>query len=312
MTTNKLIYTFLISGVLFSAILFWTWPRDVYNSVKNTNNIKVHVAESISKKIFVKNNITIEKYFNYMDSLVVEYDSLVPYPLSEHLLVRANPWIMDTLANTDYYNMMEQDSFVYNQKKMVVLRNSDSLIVPDSITATKIIKSMKNTLIDVNVPEFKLRIYQDNLLLHTFPIRVGRNTEKYLEMGNRITDLRTIQGYGQIIEHHKNPDFYNPVDGKQFFFTKRDDEKTTYMPQIPWIETEINGVRNGQMIHPTTNPETLEKAYSNGCIGTKEGDAWIIYYYSPLGTPIQIRYDLKIKDINGEELELKDIYGYKK
>ncbi len=57
---------------------------------------------------------------------------------------------------------------------------------------------------------------------------------------------------------------------KQFFTTKRDDEKRTFMPLIPWIETEINGIRNGQMIHPTTNPKTLGKAYSNGCIRVRE------------------------------------------
>ena len=53
-------------------------------------------------------------------------------------------------------------------------------------------------------------------------------------------------------------------------------KKVTKLPQIPFIETEINGIRNGQLIHPTTNPETLNKAYSNGCIGTKEADAWVI------------------------------------
>ena len=80
------------------------------------------------------------------------------------------------------------------------------------------------------------------------------------------------------------------------------------MPVIPWIETEINGIRNGQMIHPTTNPETLGKAYSNGCIGVSESDAWIIYYHAPLNTALQIRYDLIILDEKGEKRELEDIY----
>lgn len=129
-------------------------------------------------------------------------------------------------------------------------------------------------------------------------------------MGDRETDLRTKDGEGRITSHAKNPDFYNPVDGKQFYLTKRDDGKTTVMPQIPWIETEINGVRNGQMIHPTTNPETLGKAYSNGCIGTSEADAWIIYYYAPLGTPIEIKYDLNPSKLKKTNTSLKDIYGY--
>ena len=112
--------------------------------------------------------------------------------------------------------------------------------------------------------------------------------------------------------HVCNPDYYNPSDGHQYYVTRRDDERITSLPQIPFIETEINGIRNGQLIHPTTNPKTLGKAYSNGCIGTKEADAWVIYYYAPIGTKINIRYDLKAKDSIGENITLKDIYGYSK
>jgi len=64
------------------------------------------------------------------------------------------------------------------------------------------------------------------------------------------------------------------------------------------------------MIHPTTNPETLGKASSNGCIGTRESDAWIIYYYAPLRTAITIRYDLEINNDMGNNVKLKNIYGY--
>jgi L,D-transpeptidase ErfK/SrfK len=243
-----------------------------------------------------------------MDSVTVAYDSLVSYPLTEHLLVHANPWIIDTLANTDYYRMIQRDSFVYDQGDCVVLREGDSLKIPDSGSASDILKKFQNTYIDINIPEFSLRIYRDSTELFSFPIRVGQNRKRYLAMGDRVTDLRTKTGSGTIVRHAKDPDFYNPTTGKQFHLTKRDDDKTTLMPQIPWIETEINGVRNGQMIHPTTNPETLGKAYSNGCIGTKEADAWVIYYYAPIGTKIHIRYELKTKAVDGSEIELKDIY----
>ena len=86
--------------------------------------------------------------------------------------------------------------------------------------------------------------------------------------------------------------------------------KPTLMPQIRWIETEVNGVRNGQMTHPTTNPVTLGKASSNGCIGTRESDAWIIYYYAPPGTAITFRYDLKITNTTNQKVQMKNIYGY--
>jgi L,D-transpeptidase ErfK/SrfK len=245
-----------------------------------------------------------------MDSLVKKYDSLVPYALSEHLLVRANPWIMDTLANTDYYRQMAKDSFIYDQRKMIVLRNKDSLLIPNAAAGQQLIRDMEHTWIDVNIPAYKLRIYQDSLLLYTFPIRVGQDRRRYLAMGDRITDLRTKTGNGEIVRLERNPSFYNPVTGKRFYVTKRDDGRTTIMPTIPWIETQINGIRNGQMIHPTTNPITLGKASSNGCIGVTEADAWIIYYHASLNTPIQIRYDLSFLDENGDLQQLKDIYNY--
>jgi len=102
------------------------------------------------------------------------------------------------------------------------------------------------------------------------------------------------------------------VDGQRFYLTKRDDGRTTLMPRIPWIETEIKGLRNGQLIHPTTNPKSLGKAYSNGCIGTGEADAWILYYYAPIGTPVTIRYELTVKDSLGNNKVLKDVYGWQK
>jgi L,D-transpeptidase ErfK/SrfK len=93
--------------------------------------------------------------------------------------------------------------------------------------------------------------------------------------------------------------------------TKRDDNRVTKLPQIPFIETEINGIRNGQLIHPTTNAATLGKVYSNGCIGTNEADAWVIYYYAPIETKIKIRYDLNVVDASGDSIVLKDIYNKK-
>ena len=264
------------------------------------------------KVVSIDRSITIEQYFQFMDSLVEKYDSISPYKLSEHLLVRANPWIINTLKNTDYYRMKARDSFVYNQKRMIALPKGNSIIIPDSIQAKKILSLFKNTKLDINIPEFKLRILQDSKLLYEFPIRVGRNEKKYLEMSGRVQDLKTKTGEGHIIAYEKNPRFVNPVNNHEYFVTKRDDDKVTKLPQIPFLETELNERRYGQLIHPTTNPVTLEKAYSNGCIGTNESDAWIIYYYAPIGTKITVRYDLNIVNKVGDSLILKDIYNYNK
>ncbi len=278
-------------------------------NLNNTIQSPIIVDLNIPKKhVLVNDTIRIKHYFDFMNSLVTAYDPITRYPLSEHLLIKYNPWILDTLANTDYYRMMERDSFVFDQRKMIVLKPKDSIFIPDSIEANLIIKKFDKTRIDINLPEYKLRVFQDSILLSTYPIRIGQNKKKYLKFGDRLTDLKTRQGKGRIIGFRKNPDFYNPKTGKQFFVTRRDDGKTTLMPQIPWIITEINGIKNGQLIHPTTNPKSLGKAYSNGCIGVKEADAWLIYYQCPIGTKINIRYDLKVVDGIGTEILLKDIY----
>ena len=279
---------------------------------KNTKTLnQVYHQDSIVNLVLINKAITVENYFQFLDSLVLEYDSLTPYKLSEHLLVRANPWIIDTLQNTDYYRKKARDSFVYNQKKMIALPKGAKLVIPDSIKAMLINNSIQKTLIDVNIPEFKLRIYEESCILYEFPIRVGRDEKVYLEMSGRVQDLKTKIGEGRIVKHVLNPRYVNPVNNYEYFVTKRDDEAVTKLPQIPFIETEINGIRNGQLIHPTTNPVTLGKAYSNGCIGTNEADAWVIYYYAPIGTKVKIRYDLNVVNKEGDSIVLKDIYGKK-
>ncbi len=308
---NIRLKTLLVLVPLLLAALFKGYMRDTYQSdtMQFYEAVENRSGElEFPKRIAVQDTVRLQRYFNYIDSLVVAYDSLTNYTLSEHLLVRANPWVITTLENTDYYRMMERDSFVYDQKKQIVLRPMDSLLIPDSLAADLMMNRIERTHIDVNIPEFKLRVYEDATLLYTFPVRVGQNRKRYLKMGDRMTDLRTKIGKGEIVNYSRNPVFYNPVDGKRFYLTKRDDKRTTLMPQVPWIETEINGIRNGQLIHPTTNPKSLGKAYSNGCIGTSEADAWVIYYHAPVGTKVNIRYDLNVKDSLGNETILKDIY----
>lgn len=259
-------------------------------------------------RIPITQNITIGEYFRHMDRLVRQYDTLVPYELTEHLLVRANPWLIDTLENTDYYRQMAQGHFVEDQRQMVVLKPGDTLQLPGPKTAADLEAKMSATSLDVNLPAFRLRIMASDSILYEFPVRIGKNQRKFLAMADGNVDLRTHTGTGQIIRIARNPAFYDPVTGKQFYYTRRDDLRTTHMPLIPWLEPAINGYRYGQMIHPTTNPRTLGKAASNGCIGLKEADAWRVYYYAPIGTKVVIRYDLQEITPAGDTLHFEDVY----
>jgi len=296
---------FVLALMIVLKLSFATYEPIITNHERfQTNPVKL-----LSDTIIIKEPVSIKHYFQYIDSIVQKQDTLTPYHLTEHLLVRANPWIIDTLQNTDYYRMKAKDSFVYDQKQMIALPTGNTIRIPDSIQVKNLMNIFKKTRIDINIPEFKLRIYEDARLLYEFPVRVGRLEKKYLEMSGRVQDLKTKTGEGIVFAHFRNPRYVNPVNNHEYKVTRRDDDKVTKLPQIPFIETEINGLRYGQLIHPTTNPETLGKAYSNGCIGTKEADAWVIYYYAPIGTKINIRYDLKSINEIGDTITLKDIYG---
>ncbi len=234
----------------------------------------------------------------------------VSYPLTVHLLARTNPWLIDSLMATDYYRRKARGERVFNQKKLIVLKKGDTLYMPSAVLSASIIAQQQNTWIDINIPEFKLRIVEGSDTLFSLPIRVGQNRARYLASVDKVMSLRTKTGVGKITGYYFKDFFINPVDNKKFTQTRRDDDFMTMMPLLPWLEPTINGECWGQLIHATTNENTLEKAYSNGCMGTREGDIWRVYYYAPIGTKVVIRYDRRLIN-NGDTIWLKHVYSDK-
>jgi len=268
-------------------------------------NVEIIIPQ---EQVKITRDIHVNQYFEYMDSLTSDLNKNRNYILDEYILVHNNPWILDTLAHTDYYYLKELGVFSEDPRALTVLPKNSSLIIPDSLQTATLRLRMKSTYLDVNIPEFRLRIMIEEEEKYNFPIRVGKNSKRYLAMVNREVDLRTKPGVGKIIRVNKDARFINPRDNHRYHVTKRDDGKVTYLPRIPWLEPEINGQRHGQLIHPTTNLNTLSKAYSNGCIGLRESDAWIVYYYAPIGTKVIFRYDLEIINEKGEQIRLENIY----
>ena len=305
----------ILAGSLLAALLlisFWLCrqPQLPEDPPAKTTGDRLPSA-AIAPDVFIgplTRDVRLRDYFAFMDSLVACNDTLVPYTLTEHLLVQANPWLIDTLENTDYYRRMARGEFVYDQQQLVVLHRGDRLILPDSLFADSLIRAQQHTLIDVNIPEFTLRIMSGDQELYTFPVRVGQNKSKYLALAGHTVDLRTAIGEGEVIRINRYPTVYDPGTGKKYEFTRRDDGRSTLMPLIPWIEPSINGKRPGHLIHPTTNPVTLGKAYSNGCVGCRESEAWRIYYHAPIGTKVRFRYDLQVVNAEGDTIQLRDIY----
>lgn len=286
-------------------------PEVIYDKMNNDSIIK---KEEIKKQKYTRpfaKDVKMKDYFATVDS-ILEYECKTAcYNLTEHSLINANPRIIDTLASFDYYLKMQDSIFVYEQKELVVFHKGDSLLIPDQEQTKAIDKKLSSIVIDVNIPEYKLRIIQGADTVYTFTVRVGANEEKYLETAGRIVKLITHTGQGEIVRLERNPYYLNPATGKRYYGTRRDDGRYTMMPLIPWMEPSINGIRYGNLIHPTTNPETLGKPYSHGCIGLNESDAWRVYYSAPLGTKVIFRYDLKIHGKDGDTILLEDIYGKK-
>ena len=321
MSKKHVIGVIIVAGLIAGlSLFFWTWYSRIHSMTDKTAGATtlavyadtIPVSEPPFAVVPVPRDIRIASYFAFMDSLVAKYDTLTPYPLSEHLIVRANSWIIDTLENTDYYRRIALGRFVFDQRAEVVLKAGDTLLLPGPQTAAGLLAMMNATRLDINIPSFRLQIIEGDRTLYSFPVRVGKNQHKFLAMAGREADLRTLTGTGEIIRINRNPVFYDPVTGKSFKYTKRDDRNYTLMPQIPWLEPAIDGRRYGQMIHPTTNPATLGKAASNGCIGLGEADSWRVYYYAPMGTGVVIRYDLTEVTKQGDTLRYKDIYQHQK
>jgi len=273
------------------------------DSISNIAPKEIRLPEYLAVTI----NVRMKDYFTFIDSLAnARLDSSTTF--KEYILVNANPWIIDSLRSLDYYHQKAKGLFVYDQSKQIIFHKGDSLLIPDEIVTATILNSLYITQMDVNLPEYKLRIIQGRDTVFTCNIRIGQNKNMYLEFYQKEFDLRTPTGEGEIVEVRKNPKYFDLQTGEEYIETIRDDGRRTKMPIIPSLTPILNGKLSGTLIHATTNPKSLGKAYSHGCIGTSEPDIWSLYYYAPIGTKVKFRYDLNVKDELGNIKKLSDIY----
>jgi len=255
----------------------------------------------------VSRAVSMKDYFAFIDSIsAARLDSSVSF--REYILVNANPWIIDTLRSLNYYQQKAKGLFVYDQSEQIIFHPGDSLLIPDSPAIVTLTEKLRSTRIEVNIPEYKLWVIQGPDILLTCKVRVGQNKNKYLDYYQKEVDLRTPVGEGEIVMVRKNPKYVDLETGEDYVETKRDDGRRTKMPIMPSLTPTINGTVTGSLIHATTNPKSLGKVYSNGCVGTSEPDIWSIFYAAPVGTKVRFRYDLEITDEHGLPKKLRDIY----
>jgi len=284
-----------------------------FESTESSDSLQVDSsileAEPVPQEFFiVQEDVYVKDYFNWINKVVDSLNIDRSYEIDEYILVHYNHWIIDTLRGTDYYLLKDRGIISKDPTAHLLVKNGSMLRVPDSSAVKEIKTNLEQTYLDLNIPEYRLRIIQEDSVLYSFLARVGRNDSRYLAMAGRNVDLKTMPGTGSIIRVNRKPTFINPRDNKRYQSTRRDDQVVTALPNIPWLEPEINGIRYGHLIHPTTNIETLGKASSNGCVGLREADAWTLYFYAPLGTEVVFRYDLEVCDESGEWVKLPNIY----
>lgn len=142
----------------------------------------------------------------------------------------------------------------------------------------------------VNLPSYELFfIIADKV--ESYPVRIGKKSHPTeIGKGYIINKIRkpvfryTIgDNAGEVITQSR---IYDQPNGKLI--------KVIPMPyeDMRSLEPYINGKRNGQMIHSTTNSETIGYPWSSGCIGLKIDDMLKLYEKVPLHTELEIRYDV--------------------
>ncbi len=288
---------YVISRCVLFSLLFLYQAADVFcfHNTKDSINPNAY---------YLDKDIPVKHFFKTIDFIAKRYSDSVGYTLSDYHIVNYNSWIIDSLSHTSYYWLKDHGIKDLNQKDRIVLKKGTPIQIPEKKIALAIEDRLKSNRIIINIPEYKMRVYHEDLLIYDCLIRVGKNESRYLKSIDKYMDLRTRTGKGFIYATERNPTWINPVDGTQYKETKRDDGTVTKMPMTPSITIFLNGYVSGQLIHATTNPETLGKPASNGCIGTSEEDIWRLYFLCPPGTKIEIIYDRKYTD----ESELPDIY----
>lgn len=142
----------------------------------------------------------------------------------------------------------------------------------------------------VNIPSFTLKLISGGVCEKKYKIRVGKLQTKTITGIGSVTKKFTTSYFryssgpqkGEIIRYSNIRSSYNGKIVKRI--------KIPY-DKIKGLELEINGVITGQIIHATTNPETLGHACSSGCVGMSIEDMLDLYARVKPGTKVLIEYN---------------------
>lgn len=161
----------------------------------------------------------------------------------------------------------------------------------------------------VNIPSFTLKLLSGGECVKKYKIRVGKLAAKTITGAGSVTKKFKISYFryssgeqkGEIIRYSNIRSSFNGKIVKRI--------KIPY-DKIRGLELEINGVVTGQIIHATTNSETLGHACSSGCIGLSIEDMLDLYDRVKTGTKVLIEYN-PVEYRDGIFDFYPDIYNYK-
>lgn len=152
------------------------------NHVEDKQQTETNEIAKKSIELRINEDVPINSYFKWMDSIVAVHNQTHNYDIDEYLIVHNNPWIIDTLAHTDYYYLMDRGIFNEDSQSLIALKKDQVLVIPDSLQTQELKAQLDATSLELNIPEFRLRIIQNENELYKFPVRVGKVGKKYLEM----------------------------------------------------------------------------------------------------------------------------------
>ncbi len=129
--------------------------------------------------------------------------------------------------------------------------------------------------VEINIPEFTLRVFRDDEVIRTFPVGVGR------------PGFPTPVGSFRVISKVEHPVWENPYLGPG---VKRIGAGAENPLGTRWIG--FHATEQGEYgMHGTDSPETVGKLSSHGCIRMRIPDAEALYQLVSVGTPVRITYE---------------------
>ncbi len=260
--------------------------------------------------VLITDTIRMNSLHQFLDSLAVSYLPDTLRTLGHILLAAENPRLLNAIRSADYYRARQSSGAIIRDLDSAVALVPGTLFrIPDQEHATQMASRIRKNRIELNIPEFRIRLLNGPDTLCSCPVRVGRNERALLEVVGHEVDLRTPVGTGTIIRVRRHPVSVNLHTGEPYVITRRDDGIVTKMPDIPSFEPMLDGKRWGKMIHAATNQVTLGQPYSHGCVGVTEACMWTLYFMTPEGTAVSFRYDLEPGIQQGDSTRLPDIYG---